>query len=240
MPTTPGCKGWTPATWLGAGSAGRRRRVGSPRTRPVLRCRPAARSYTGRAEQVKDDRQAKLAGIRSGTARLGSIHAVRTPGPSAAVARRRCEGAAQPPAVRHVTGDAGVSGPLRGAALDLWRATAPQAGSRTTRDLSARWRIAAMRRFPAQTPAEGRGRPGTACRSASYAARHRAARGLSRSVAGGVRHVCSTSRASCIDGSAGGDVLRRQRAAQRRGPRRWPIQAPTRCSARPTRRARSG
>ena len=96
--------------------------------------------HTGKAEQVKDVAEALWYPIWD--SKVGLDHAVRTPDQALRVAQDDVKALLSLLAVRHVTGDAGVSGPLRERLLDLWRATAPKRVPELREICLARWRIA--------------------------------------------------------------------------------------------------
>ena len=114
--------------------------------------------HTGKAEQVKDVAEALWYPIWD--SKVGLDHAVRTPDQALRVAQDDVKALLSLLAVRHITGDTGVSGPLRERLLDLWRATAPKRAPELREICSARWRIAGDARVPARAQPEGRaGRP---------------------------------------------------------------------------------
>jgi [protein-PII] uridylyltransferase len=96
--------------------------------------------HTGKAEQVKDVAEALWYPIWD--SKVGLDHAVRTPDQALRVAQDDVKALLSLLAVRHITGDTGVSGPLRERLLDLWRATAPKRVPELREICSARWRIA--------------------------------------------------------------------------------------------------
>jgi [protein-PII] uridylyltransferase len=96
--------------------------------------------HTGKPEQVQDVAEALWYPIWD--SKVGLDHSVRTPDQALHVAGDDVKALLGLLAVRHITGDTGVSGPMRERLLDQWRATAPKRVTELREICAARWRIA--------------------------------------------------------------------------------------------------
>ena len=101
--------------------------------------------HTGKSEQVQDVAEALWYPIWD--SKVGLDHSVRTPDQALRVAGDDVKALLSLLAVRHITGDTGVSGPMRERLLDQWRATAPKRVTELREICRARWRIAGDARF---------------------------------------------------------------------------------------------
>ena len=135
-PTTAGCRGWTPASgWVPAPRWSRSAAwaAANPLPTPISTC---VLLHTGKAEQVKDVAEALWYPIWD--SEVGLDHSVRTPDQALRVAQDDLKALLGLLDVRHVAGDAGVSGPLRERRARSVAGHRAQAGSRAARDLSRR------------------------------------------------------------------------------------------------------
>ena len=205
-PTTPGCASSCPDTgrrsrwWRSAGSAGASRR-------------PTPTSTSCCCTRASVDGLADLADAiwypiwDSG---IGLDHSVRTPDEAVAVAKDDLKALLGLLDIRHIAGDAGLTGRVRSTVLDVWRASAAKRLDETAGDLARA--LGGRRRGGVPARAEPQGVARRPARRAG-AARPRRRRSSSTTRCGCARptRCCSTSAASCTASTGRAeDVLRQQ------------------------------